>query len=423
MISSPWRHFFWGTDARMRTNYGRTARVFLNNAATPLIARPVTERVRRMLPRYASGGEPDRISEAMREQCGEIRAAALDYVGGDPERDAAVYVPSATAAINLLSCLFLQSDPDQVVLSTRMEHLANFLPFRERFETALVELTSGGAIDLNDYHRLLVKYEGRVRLVAVTGGSNITGEVPPVHRMAQMAHEYGARILVDAVQLVQHRPFSMLPHDDPRHIDFLCFDGHKCYTGRSGGMLIGPKDFLDSCRPAVYGAGIADFVSDKEIAYRGAPDRFEAGYPDFPGMLSLGEALGFLKRIGVQRIAEYEGNLYRYLLRRLREVPGLRLYGAAEDGDRLPIAAFCLKGVGFRELGDALGYDYGIAAAAGTCGANLYVQDLLRLSNTQACALFRGGKEYGVARVSLAPFNSSEDIDRLAAALRRIAGA
>ncbi len=422
MISSPWRDSFWGVGTRMRTNYGCTARAYLDNAAAPQVAEPAALKIRRALPRYACGGGPDRLSEEMREKCEAVRAAVLDYVGGDPEKDAAVFTSSATAAVNLLSSLLRQADPGQVVITTRMEHLADFLPFRERFHTALVEMTADGKIDLDDYRRLLVKYEGKAGLVAVTAGSNVTGVVPPVHRMAELAHEYGAKILVDAAQAVQHRPFSMRPHADRGHLDFLVFSGRKCYAGRAGGVLVGPKEFLNSFRPALYGAGVADFVSDEEIAYREAPARYEAGGPDCLGVLALGEALRFLKKVGLARIAEYEGNLYRYLLRRLREVPGVVLYGAPDEANHLPIAAFNLQGVSFRDLGDALGYDYGVAVAAGTCGADLCVQDLLKLSDAQACALFRNGRGYGVVRASLAPFNSSDDVDRLANALRRVAG-
>ncbi len=420
MISSPWRNFFWGTDTRIRTNFGNTTRVCLNNAAMSLVAKPVTDRIRRMLPRFAYGNEPNRVSEEIRKRYEDVRGTVLDYVGGDPKRDTVIYSPSATASINLLSRFLLESDPEQIILSTRMEHLANFLPFRERFETALVQLTSDGRIDMNDYLRLLIKFEGKVRLVTVTGGSNITGIIPPIHRMAELAHEYGARILVDAAQLVQHQPFSMEPYESRKHIDFLVFDGYKCYTGQAGGVLIGPKDFLNSFRPSVYGAGIADFVSNDQISYLDAPTRFEAGTPNLPGILSLGEALRFLKRISLKRISEYEGNLYRLLLRRLLEVPGITLYGTRGSGKRLPFAAFNLKGISTDELGDALGYDYGVSIGTGTLNANLYVQDLLGLSNAQSAALFRNGKNYGLLRASLSLYNSSEDIDRLVRALSRI---
>lgn len=257
--------------------------------------------------------------------------------------------------------------------------------------------------------------------MAVTGAANITGVIPPFYEMARLAHAYGAKIFLDAVQLVQHKPFSMKPHNDPEHIDFLSFDGHKCYTGQSGGVLVGPKDFLDRWRPMIYGAGITDFVSSSQIVCRDAPERFEAGYPDFLGILSLGSALRFLKETGICQIACYEAGLYGYLLNRLRAIPKIRLYGGGDAVCRTPFAAFNLDGIPFQRLAQCLGDEYGIAVASGTSGANLYVQDLLGLTDCEAFALYQSGQNYGIVRASIGLFNSYTDMDRLIHALQTIA--
>lgn len=213
----------------------------------------------------------------------------------------------------------------------------------------------------------------------------------------------------------------MKPHDDPEHIDFLSFDGHKCYTGQSGGVLVGPKNFFDRWRPMIYGAGITDFVSASQIVYRDAPERYEAGYPDFLGILSLGSALCFLQKVGIRQIARYESGLYEYLVKRLCRIPGILLYGAGDSACHAPFVAFNLEGVPYQTLAQCLGDEYGIAVASGTSGANLYVQDLLGLTDSQAFALYQSGQNYGIVRASIGLFNSCSDIDRLIDALQAVA--
>jgi selenocysteine lyase/cysteine desulfurase len=419
--SSPWRDLFYGTDTLMPTSEGLIPRSYLNNAATPQIAKPVIEDFLERLPYYAYDNETNAISRELREAYNEVREVVLQYIGGETERETVIYTPTTTTAINLMSHIMLQVDPSQVILTTRMEHMANYLPWRERFETALVETTPCGNLDMDDYRRKLERYGGRVKLVAVTGASNITGVIPPFYEMARLAHEYGARLFLDAVQLVQHKPFCMKPHDDPEHIDFLSFDGHKCYTGQSGGVLVGPKRFLDQWQPMIYGAGMTDFVSASRIVYRDAPERYEAGYPDFLGILSMGNALRFLKDAGICRIAKYESELYMRLMGKLREIPGMILYGVGDPACHAPFVAFNLEGMPYQTLALRLGDGYGIAVASGTSGANLYVQDLLGLTDSEAYALFRSGRNYGIVRASIGMFNSPGDVDRLACALKNIA--
>ncbi len=418
---SPWRNAFYGTDTPMLTCREFLPRAFLNNAATPQIAKPVIEDFLHWVPRYAYDNERNMLSEDLRMAYNEVRGLVLDYIGGDPEMNTVIYTPTTTTAINLLSCIMWQYDPNQVILTTRMEHMANYLPWQEHFETVLVENTPDGNLDMVDYRIKLEQYSERVKLVAVTGAANITGVIPPFYEMARLAHAYGAQIFLDAVQLVQHKPFAMMPNGTPEHIDFLSFDGHKCYTGQSGGVLVGPKDFLNFWQSMIYGAGMTDFVSSSQIVYRNAPERYEAGYPDFLGILSLGRALSFLQKIGMSQIVSHEAGLYMHLIDRLRTIPGIILYGTGEPACHAPFVAFNLEGMPFQALAQCLGDEYGIAVASGTSGANLYVQDLLGLTNRQAYELYKSGKNYGIVRASLGLFNNFTDIDRLINALQKIA--
>ena len=411
------RSYFYGTDTPIDTHFGVTSRVYLNNAATPLVARPAIQELYKTLPIYSYGNEPNALSSQLTAKYNEVRDIVTDFIGADASLDTVIYTSNTTTAINILSQVYYEHDPDQIVLTTRMEHMANYLPFREKMRTVAVGITPEGDVDMDDYASKLEQYKGQIKLVAVTGASNITGIIPPFYDMAAMAHRYGARIFVDAVQLVQHKSFTMMPHGDASHIDFMSFDGHKFYTGQSGGVLVGDRTFLDQYKPLIYGSGITEFVSSSKIIYKGSPERFEAGYPDFLGIISLGATIRFLDGIGMKNVEEWEQGLYRYMISRLSQIPGLILYGNIYRNKRIPFVAFNLKNMPYRTLASNLGFGFGIDIAPGTNGANLYVQDLLGLTDDQAYSLYQSGEGYGIVRASIGLFNNYEDIDRLADAL------
>ena len=156
----PWRKMFYGTDTPMQTCSGLLPRVYLNNAATPQIANPIIKNFLQRLPYYAYDNESNMISRDMKTAYNAVRETVLDYIDADPQRDIVVYVPTTTAAINLLSHIMLQYDPSQTIITTRLEHMANYLPWRENFETVLVRTTPSGNADMDDYRRKLEQSGG-----------------------------------------------------------------------------------------------------------------------------------------------------------------------------------------------------------------------------------------------------------------------
>lgn len=415
------RDCFFGTDTPISTHYGLTSRVYLNNAATPLVAKPAIQELCETLPIYSYGNESNALSAQLTAKYNEVRDIVIDFIGADSALDTVIYTSNTTSAINILSQVYYEHDPNQIILTTRMEHMANYLPYREKMKTLAVGITPEGNVDMNDYADKLEQYSGQIKLVAVTGASNVTGIIPSFYEMAAMAHRYGAKIFVDAVQLVQHNSFTMRPHGDASHIDFMSFDGHKFYTGQSGGVLVGDREFLDQYKPLIFGAGITEFVSSSKIIYKGSPERYEAGYPDFLGIISWGGVIRFINQIGMKNVEEWEQELYRYLIRRLSQIPNLILYGDIYNNIRIPFVAFNLKNMSYKTLASRLGYEYGIDIASGTNGANLYVQDLLGLTDEQAFSLYKSGEGYGIVRASIGLFNNCDDMDRLADALFHIA--
>ena len=165
------------------------------------------------------------------------------FVGADPALDRVVFTKHTTESINLLAAS-MDLGPSDVVAVSVMEHHSNQLPWRRRARVNYVEVDPSGRLDLDSPESVLRAGRGFVRLVAVSAASNVTGYVNPIDDAARLAHRYGAQILVDAAQLVAHRPLDMRPHDDPAHLDFVAFSGHKIYApygvGSPGGSCADP---------------------------------------------------------------------------------------------------------------------------------------------------------------------------------------
>ena len=236
------RDAFVGID-QLVPLYGGSMAPFVNldNAASTPAFRSVVEAVEAFLPFYAGvhrgTGYKSRLSTTTFERAREV---AGEFFGADPERDVVVFTKNTTEAINKL-VRSLPLDSDSVVLTTILEHHSNDLPWRGQVRTVHVGARPDGALDLEDLQRLLDKYAGRIALLAVSGASNVTGVVQPVHLLAEMVHSAGGRLLVDAAQLAPHRPIDMRPHDDAGHLDFVVCSAHKMYAPFGTGVLVGPR--------------------------------------------------------------------------------------------------------------------------------------------------------------------------------------
>ncbi len=411
--------FIEGANAPVTTASGKvTKRIYLNNAATALALKPVLNAVNANIPFLTYIDAPGPLGGRNTRMYENVRAIILDYMGGTPGKDTVVYVKNSTEAINLLSWLFYQEDPEQVVITTAMEHMANYLPFKSRFNAILAAVTRDGDLDLTDLENKLEVYKNKVKLVAVTGASNVSGIMPPVYKIAKLAHRYGAKILVDAVQLIQHRPFSMRPHDSDEHIDFIAFSAHKCYTPFDGGALIGSRDFLEKYLPFLDGAGTTKFISSEKIIFSGPPKRYEAGYPDLFGILAMGEAFKFLKGVGPENIEGYEKKLYSYATSRMKALPKVRMYGQNSKEVNVPFISFTVEGRNPAEVAKYLAFEHGIEVGAGTLGADIYVHALLGVSPQEAYRRYADGKPVGVVRISLGMYNTFAEIDALVNALQ-----
>ena len=405
------------------------AYINLDNAASTPPLRDVAEAVERFLPFFSSvhrgSGFKSRVSTAAYDDAHDVIAR---FVGADTRTNTVIFGKNTTEAINKLAFRY-PLPQGSVVLSTDMEHHSNDLPWR-RTTVVRARVTSSGRLDMDDVDRLLEEYGERVALVTVSGASNVTGFVQPIHLLARKAHAVGARILVDAAQLAPHRRIDVKPDDDPEHIDFVALSAHKMYAPFGTGALVGPRDTFLHDPPEYQGGGTVDIVTPAEVYWADLPDRDEAGSPNVVGAVAMAVAARTLMDIGMDRIERHEAQLTRYALERLQSVPEIVMYGetnpAAQDGDRVGVIPFNLGTTHHALVAAILGSEAGIGVRNGCFCAQSYVAQLLRLSPAEQDEKRREhlagdrSRKPGMVRASLGAYNVCEEIDALAEMLERI---
>lgn len=401
----------------------------LDNAASTSPLPEVVAAVNRFLPYYASvhrgSGFKSRLSTRLYEQAHTIIS---DFVGADPATNTVIFGKNTTEAINKLAHR-MPLPPNAVVVTTMLEHHSNDLPWRERAEVIHVYATAEGRLDESNFDRVLAYYGKRIALVVVSGASNVTGFIQPIHRLARKAHAIGARILVDAAQLAPHRPISMKPDDDPEHLDFVALSAHKMYAPFGTGALIGPRLLFLEGPPEYRGGGTVDLVTRNRVYWAGLPDREEAGSPNVVGAVAMATAAQLLRQRDMHKVAAAEMALTAYTLQHLQRVPDIILYGSTDPSavqERVGVIPFNLSGIPHALVAAILGYEGGIGVRNGCFCAHPYVVHLLGLNATEQRtwqqAILAGDKSRmpGMVRVSLGCQNTEADIDHLVDQLQRI---
>lgn len=422
---NPFRNLIAGVNTKVPVKNGPlTTYINFDNAATtpPLIS--VVNRIVDFSQWYSSIHRGTGYkSKASSEIYDSSRESVLDFVGGSMDKDCVIYVKNATEAINKLSNMYKEIYDSGVILSTCMEHHSNDLPWREKFRVDYVNINQEGGLDINDLERKLALHEGNVRLVAVTGASNVTGFKNSIHHVARMAHKYGAKILVDGAQLVPHSQIDMKPHSSPEHVDYLVFSAHKMYAPFGIGVLIGPKSVFEKCSPDYKGGGTVDLVTHDYIKWTKLPDKEEAGTPNVMGVVALMESINILCSIGMEGIDNYEKMLTEYALNQLSNIPDIELYESMETiNDKVSIVPFNIRGMHHSQTARILSNEAGIGVRNGCFCAHPYVQRLLKVSLEEMEERKKGNmKNYpGFVRLSFGLYNTIGEIDVLIQMLKRI---
>lgn len=428
-LSTEWRRGIVGVEKKVPLLNGQwIPYVNLDNAATTPALVAVRDQVNEFLEWYSSvhrgTGYKSRIATEFYE---EARRTILQFVHGDDDERTAVFTKNTTESINLLANTYL-FQPNDVVLLTPLEHHANLLPWRGKAVVEYIRLDHNGLIDLDDLETLLRHHQGKVRLVSVSGASNVTGYTPPIYEIARLAHSFGADIMVDAAQLAPHRSIDMRPLSDPAHIDYLVFSGHKMYAPYGAGVLIGLRAGLEQNPPLLRGGGAVKFVTLDSVDWDVSPERDEAGSPNVLGALALATAVKSLSAMNMSLLEEREMELSHYLYRKLREIPKLNILGdvAAMKEQRIGVMTFVIEDIPSMLAASVIGYEWGIGVRAGCFCAHPYLMKLLKVSDSEAQLIRNeivGGDRTRVPtalRVSLGLYNSEAEIDQLAAALHAV---
>ena len=386
-----------------QTIHGRPL-VFLDTAASAQKPTAVIDAMARVLREdYANihRGIYD-LSQRATELHEGARARVQRFINAAEAREI-VFTRNATEGINLVAQSFVRPRvrPGDEVLITGLEHHANIVPWqllRDQLglELVVAPINDDGELLLDQFEALLSERTG---LVSITWVSNALGTVNPVHDIIALAHARGLPVLLDAAQAVQHLPVDVQDLD----CEFLVFSGHKLYGPSGIGALYGKAALLEAMPPYQGGGEMIASVSYERTEFNEIPYKFEAGTPAIEAAVGLAAAIDYVDTLGLHNIAAHEATLLAHGTRRLQQIPGLRLVGTARD--KCSVLAFVMDGAHPQDIGTLLDLD-GIAVRTGHHCAQPTIE---RLGYN------------ATARASIGLYNTRDDLDALAAGLRRVA--
>ena len=385
-----------------RTVYGKPL-VYLDNGATTQKPRAVVEAITNEY--YNTNANVHRGVHFLSQQATELHEASREAVRrfiNARSTSEIVFTRGTTESINLLAATFCQSQMqagDEVIIST-MEHHSNIVPWQLQaaqrgIVLRVIPMDDRGELLLDEYERL---FSPKTKIVSIAHVSNVLGTINPVKEMIATAHAHGVPVLVDGAQSIPHMPVDVRELD----ADFYVFSGHKVYGPTGVGVLYGKEDWLDKLPPYQGGGEMIQHVSFEKTTFNELPFKFEAGTPDYIGTTGLARALDYVSALGMDTIAAYEHELTDYALQRLREIPGMRIFGEAPE--RGGVISFLVGNIHHFDLGTLLDR-LGIAVRTGHhCAQPL---------------MTRLGIE-GTVRASFGLYNTKEEVDTLVSGIERV---
>ena len=423
---NPYRNMVVGVNTKVPLDNGTyTTAVNFDNAATTPPFFEVEKDVRNFLPWYSSIHRGRGYKSVLSTETYENgRKIVKDFVKADAEEDTVIYAKNTTEAINMLSYTLAQKkDGKDVILSTWMEHAANDLPWRDKFTVDYVEIDEFGRLSLDDLEAKLQKYKNRVKLVTVTGASNVTGYINDIHTIAAMAHRCSTKIHVDGAQLVPHVAVDMMPFGSSAHIDYLSFSAHKMYAPYGCGVLIGPKDSFESELPFCKGGSAIKLVTHQRIWWEEPPQRNEAGTPNLIGIVALVSAIKTMSRIGIDNAYGIEKSLLNYAYNKMKNISGIKFYNYPDKHETIGVIPFNIEGVHHSLMSAILSYEAGIAVRNGYFCSHPYCERILGCSAKYMEELMEDQNSLfpGIVRASFGLYNNFTEIDKFIYSLNSIA--
>ncbi|MDP3269055.1 MAG: cysteine desulfurase [Legionella sp.] len=329
------------------------------------------------------------------------RAKVKRFINAQSTKEC-IFVRGTTEAINLVAQSYVAPmlSPDDEILITYMEHHANIVPWqmvcsKTGAQLKVAPISVSGEILLEEFAKKLNK---NTRFVAISYVSNALGTINPVKKMIEMAHDHGAKVLLDGAQATAHLPIDV----QELGCDFYAFSGHKMYGPTGIGVLWGREELLDGMIPYQGGGEMINYVTFAATEYASLPQKFEAGTPNIAGAIGLGAAIDYLGSLDMSLIADYELNLLNYATTAVESIKGFNIIGTAKH--KVPVISFVHGKIHAHDIGTILDSE-GIAIRSGHHCA-MPLMDF-----------------YGVAatsRMSLSFYNTKQEIDRCVAALQKV---
>lgn len=382
--------------------YGKRL-VYLDNGATTQRPLRVIEKMDEYYLRY--NANVHRGVHFLSNRCTDANEEARETVRAFLHAASAkevIFTRGTTESINLIAHSFGEAfiRPGDEILVSEMEHHSDIVPWqmlceRKGARLKVLPFKENGELDLPRLDEMLTE---RVKLVGIAYVSNVLGTVNPVQEIIRQAHAAGAKVLVDGAQAVQHFPVDVQALD----CDFLAFSGHKIYGPTGIGVLYGKEALLERMPPWQGGGEMIREVSFGKTTYNELPFKFEAGTPDFIGVIGLGEAIRYLETLGMEQIAAHEHRLLEYATERMLKVPGIRIFGEAPR--KSSVISFALGDIHHSDTGILLD-KLGIAVRTGHLCAEPVMQ------------------HYGITgmvRASLGMYNTMEEIDIFCKGLEKV---
>jgi cysteine desulfurase/selenocysteine lyase len=388
-----------------RVMRGGNRLAYLDSGATSQRPLPVLDAERNFL--TTSNGAVHRGAHQLMEESTDAyehgRADIAAFVGADT--DELVFTKNATEAINLVS--YAVGDdrfpgavgPGDVIVTTELEHHANLIPWQELARRTGATLrwygvTDDGRIDLDS-----LELDDRVKVLAFSHHSNVTGAVAPVAELVARANAVGALTVLDACQSVPHQPVDF----HALGVDFAAFSGHKMLGPNGIGVLYGRRELLEQLPPFITGGSMIETVTMEQATFAPAPQRFEAGTPMTSQVVGLAAAARYLTEIGMAAVEAHEAELVAAAMEGLSAIDGLRIIGPTSLENRGSPVSFVLDRVHAHDVSQVLD-DEGVA---------------VRVGHHCAWPLHRRFGIAATARASFAVYNTHDEVDRLVAGVKR----
>lgn len=403
-------------------------RIYLDSAASTLALLPAQQVTQQFLKYYSNTHSTVHLSaKVSSEVVNWAQQSVLAFFGAEQGYSVVFQGSGATSPLNRLAKGMSALQPDKkTVLVSLMEHHSNDLPHRAHENNVIhipIHNESGEfqGVDLKTVKALCEQHQHTLNYIAVTAASNVSGHISPIYDIAEIAHQYGAYIIVDGAQIAAHAPMQLLQQNEARSIDFFVFSGHKTYAPGSPGVLIAKTSLLNKLQPESFGGGMVAEVSryNYEVSAH-IFDKEHAGTINIPGIFMLASSLAFLNEIGMDTIYKNECELTAYLINTLKQFDEVKVYADMIKAQRIGAVSFNIRGIPHELLAMIFNDYFGIAVRNDCFCAHPFVRECLidelwDIEDETELPLYQG-----MVRASIGLYSTKEDVNVLGDALEKV---